>query len=112
LQALTLLNDLTYVEASRVLAEQVLRATPEEAGRLRDMMRRVLARTPQDRELAVLGRELKRARTYYGERRAEAIRWLGHGQSPRDTKLDAVELAAYAVVANMIFNLDEAITRE
>ncbi len=112
LQALTLLNDLTYVEASRALAESVLRSWADEKDRLRELTRRVLARPPHEREFPVLTRELERASSYYRDRRPEAIRWLSHGQSRPSANLDVVELAAYAVVANLIFNLDEAITRE
>ena len=112
LQALTLLNDLTYVEASRTLAEAALRSTTDEKTRLRELTRRVLARSPEERELPVLTRELHRARSYYRDRRPEATRWLSHGQSRPGADLDVVELAAYTVVANLIFNLDEAITRE
>lgn len=112
LQALTLLNDLTYVEASRVLAEGAMRSTPNEKERLRHVTRSVLARMPTDRELAVLERELTRARAYYRIHRAEANRWLSHGQTRPRGDVDSVELAAVAVVANLVLNLDEAITRE
>ncbi|CEF49036.1 unnamed protein product [uncultured bacterium] len=112
LQALTLLNDLSYVEAARVLAEKALRSTADEKIRLHELTRRVLARPPQERELTVLTRELRRARKYYQDRRPEATRWLSHGQSRPSADLDFVELAAYTVVANLIYNLDESITRE
>lgn len=112
LQALTLLNDLTYVESSRVLAEAALRSAAGEKDRLRELTRRVLARAPQERELLVLTRELQRARDYYSGRRGEASRWLSHGQARPSPELDIVDLAAYTVVANLILNLDEAITRE
>lgn len=112
LQALTLLNDLTYVEAARVLAEQAIRASNEEQGRLADLTTRVLSRPPLERERAVLQRELTRARSYFLEHRDEAVRWVSHGQSRASKDLDVVDVAAYAVVANLILNLDEAITRE
>jgi hypothetical protein len=112
LQALTLLNDLTYVESARVLAEHALGATTDGAGRLDELMSRVLSRPAAERERAVLGREIRRARAYYREHRDEAVRWLSHGQSSPKADLDAADLAAYTVVANLILNLDEAMTRE
>jgi hypothetical protein len=75
-------------------------------------MRRVLARPVQEREFAVLEREVQRARTYYKNRRSEATRWLSHGQSRPSADLNVVELAAFTVAANLILNLDEAITHE
>jgi hypothetical protein len=75
-------------------------------------MGRVLSRPAGDRERAVLGRELERARAYYREHRDEAARWVAHGQSSPKGDLDAADLAAYTVVANLILNLDEAMTRE
>ncbi|WP_406698063.1 PSD1 and planctomycete cytochrome C domain-containing protein [Singulisphaera sp. Ch08] len=112
LQALTLLNDLTYVEAARVLAERTLNAATDERGRLDELTSRVLSRPTSERERAVLQREFERARAYYREHRDEAVRWVSHGQSSVSKDHDAADLAAYAVVANLIFNLDEAITRE
>ena len=53
LQALTLLNDLTYVEASRVLAEAAVQAASDDAGRLRELTRLVLARSPREHEVEV-----------------------------------------------------------
>ncbi|WP_074309533.1 PSD1 and planctomycete cytochrome C domain-containing protein [Singulisphaera sp. GP187] len=112
LQALTLLNDLTYVEAARVLAERALSGSADEQERLDILTNRVLARPTRERERAVLQREFARARAYYRKHRDEAVRWVSHGQSSVNKDLDAADLAAYTVVANLILNLDEAITRE
>jgi hypothetical protein len=116
LQALTLLNDLTYVEAFRVLAEHAVQAAPDEPGRLRELTRRVLARSPREHEIEVLSAGLRQARAYYGEHPGEAERLLNHGQSPsplgRTATGDAALLAAYTVATSLILNLDEAITRE
>src|SRR5262249_49975430 len=59
LQALTLLNDLTYVEASRVLAENALGRAKDESSRLSELTRRVLARAPRDKEIEVLSAVLR-----------------------------------------------------
>jgi len=48
----------------------------------------------------------------YKTDRAAALKLLSEGEYPRDEKLDASELAAYANVASMILNLDETVTKE
>jgi hypothetical protein len=112
LQALTLLNDQTNLVASRRLAENALHAASDEPDRLDELMRRVLSRPAGETERPVLERALHRALDYYREHPDDAARWLAHGAPRPDPGLDAAELAAYAVVADMILNLDEAITRE
>jgi hypothetical protein len=113
LQALTLMNDVTYVEASRVLAQRVLR---EEHGtaeqRLTRMFRLLIARPPRPVEMNILRADLERHLTHYQRDRQAALRLLAVGEARRDEKLDVAELAAYTAVANLILNLDETITRE
>ncbi len=48
----------------------------------------------------------------YRKDREAALKLLSAGEAPRDEKLDVSELAAYAAMANLILNLDEAITKE
>jgi hypothetical protein len=113
LQALELLNDVTYVEAARGLAQLMLTeggATPE--SRLTYGFRRATARTPEAAELKVLLRGLDRYRQAYAADKESAKRFLGHGESKPDAKLDPAELAAYAAAAGVILNLDETITKE
>jgi hypothetical protein len=112
LQALTLLNDRTYLEAARSLAASVLLETEGNAARIDSLMRRVLARVPSDAERVVLERELRRARAFYRDNPEAASKWLSHGQLPPDPSLDPAELAALTLVADMLLNLDEAISRE
>jgi len=102
LQALTLLNDETYLEASRVIAEQV----PSVNG----IFERIVGRAPAAAEQAVLRREYSRARTLYSARPQESVKFLTVGQH-KATAPDA-ELAARMYVASMVLNLDEAITHE
>lgn len=113
LQALTLLNDETYLEASRVLAQRAMReggSTPE--SRLAYAFRLVVCREPSEQELQILEQGLqKRIAKYKADpKAAEALTKLG--DSPVDLKLDLAELAAYTVAASTILNLDEAITKE
>jgi hypothetical protein len=112
LQALTLLNDTTYVEAARAVAAAALADAPDECTRLAQIVRRVLYRPPTAPEAAVLTREHHRALSHYRTHHADAARWLQPGQFRASPNLDPAELAALTVVANLVLNLDEAITRE
>jgi hypothetical protein len=113
LHALTTLNDVTWVEAGRALAERVMKETgPDPDARLAGAFERVCARQPAAAELAILRRSFERALAAFRERPATAREYLRAGSSPRDTRLDPVEHAAYASTCLAIFNLDEALTRE
>jgi hypothetical protein len=113
LQALVLMNDPTYLESARVLAQHVM----EKAGR-DPSQRATLAfelatsRKPDKSELAVLTNLAKQEMTTYTRDRKQAEALLKNGESQPDPKLDRVELAAWTTVASAILNLDETITKE
>jgi hypothetical protein len=112
LQALVLMNDPTYVEAARKLAERVL--TEGGAGvdeQITFAFRICTARPPTERELGVLKRVHDVQLAKYRADRPAAEKLLRVGESPRNGRLDAAELAAWAVVANAMMNLDETVTR-
>ena len=111
LQALTLQNDLTYLEASQAIAAEVLKESGD-ATRLQRLARRVLSREIDDREAAALGKTLAQARTYYRSQPGAAEIFLRVGQRRPAAGSDLPELAAWTVVASLTLNLDEAITRE
>jgi hypothetical protein len=113
LQALTLLNDVTFVEAARVLAERVIAeggSTPE--GRLALAFRLATARRPTDRELAVLRDDFNSHLARFRRDPQSASRLTTAGEYRRNPTLDPVELAAYTATANLVLNLDETITKE
>jgi hypothetical protein len=112
LQALNLLNDLTYVEAARVLAERVLRAAGTDEERIVLAFRLVTARTPNATERKVLLAGLARHRAEYRAHPDAARKAAAAGEAPRAPGLDDVEVAAHAAVCAVVLNLDEAITRE
>ena len=112
LQALVLMNDVTYVEASRKLAERVLKATAANDGeRLALAYQLLVARRPTDREQQVLVKLLDDQRSRYRADPAAVTKLLKVGESPRDTSLDAVELAAWSTVMSVLLNLDETMTK-
>lgn len=113
LQALTLLNDVTYVEAARGLAVLVSRdadAGPEE--RVREMFRRATGRYPSEAELQILRNGLDWHLARFREQPEAARQLLAIGDSATESAMDSAELAAYAAVASTILNLDECVTRE
>jgi mono/diheme cytochrome c family protein len=113
LQALELLNDVTYVEAARQLAQLAIEhggSSPDE--RLSFAFRRALARAPTAAELDVLRRGLDRALAAYRADKPAAEQLILLGDSPHDKALDPVLLAAYTAAAGVILNLDETITLE
>lgn len=111
LQALTLQNDLTYLEASQAIAAEVLKVGGD-AGRLQALSRKVLSRELGDREAAALGKTLQQARAHYRSQPGDAEIFLRIGQRHPAKGADLAELAAWTVVASLTLNLDEAITRE
>ncbi len=113
LQALVLLNDPTYVEAARALAERVsLEAGGNDTARVEYAFRLATSRRPTVNETAVLRELLRTSRASYRRDRQAAQALLTVGESPRRTKIDAAELAAWTTVASTILNLDETITRQ
>jgi hypothetical protein len=112
LHALLTLNDTTYVEAARVLAQDILHQTPDDAARLDLAFRRVVGRAPGIPEAAILTRGLQRHRQHYAAQPHAAADLLSVGEHPVDPGLDPAELAAWTVVCSTVLNLDEALTKE
>lgn len=111
LQALILMNDPTYVEAARKLAERLLREAKTTEDRLTLGFRLATARLPNGKEIAILQRVLDQQMARYAKDEAAALKLLGVGESPRDDRLSASELAAWTVVSNVLLNLDEVVTK-
>ncbi|MBM3788301.1 MAG: DUF1553 domain-containing protein, partial [Acidobacteria bacterium] len=112
LQALNLMNDVTFLEASRKLAEQMMRAGTAPEARIAAGWRRVLAREPAPGELTAARRTLDRFLTQFDRNPKHAEASLKQGASSRDSSLSSVELGAYTMVASLLFNLDETVTKE
>ena len=111
-QALALLNEVTFVEAARNLAEHMLtEGGTADCDRLQWGFRRVTGRPPDAEELRVLTRGLEGRLAHYQKDPAAARQLIGLGQSKPAPGLPAELLAAYTVTANVLFNLDEFINR-
>jgi hypothetical protein len=111
LQALVLLNDVQFVEASRAFAERIIARSEHDADRLRWAFTETTSRLPTDAEFAVLMRTLARERKYYAKNESVAREYLANGESPRDENISPAEHAAWSQVAALLLNLSEAITR-
>ncbi len=113
LQALNLMNDVAYLEASRALAERMIqRGGPAPGGRLAFAFRRATARAPSAKEREILLGNLAHFRARYQNDPGAAEKFVGLGEHPRNQRLDVRELAAYTAVASLILNLDETITKQ
>ncbi len=112
LQALVLLNDPQYVEAARGVAERAFReAGPTTRDRVAFVFRLLTGRRPDAAEIDVLEALHREQYDEFASNRAEAEKYLAVGDAPRDPALDPAEAAAMAVVAQAMFNHDEAVTK-
>ena len=112
LQALVLMNDVQFIEAARKFAEKVVReggAGVED--RAAFAFRSALGRRPGASELAALARIYKEYVTEFKDSSGSAAKLLSVGESPRDQKLDANELAAWTMVTHLLLNLSETVTK-
>jgi hypothetical protein len=113
LQALALLNEVTYVEAARALAQRMMTdggATPAE--RIAWGFRRVTSRKPDAADLKVLTAGLEKRLARFRAEAEAARKLIVQGASKPDPKLDPAELAGYTLTANVLLNLDEVVTKE
>ncbi len=111
LQALNLMNDDTYVEAARFLAERMMHSSTDPAARLTFGFRSVLIRMPKPDELAILDHAYQRSLADFKNDPAAAKALLGVGAKPADPQLNVTELAALATVASTILCMDETVTK-
>jgi hypothetical protein len=112
LQALLTMNDPEYFEAARHLGYRMLRECgATDTDRLRNGFRLVTARLPSEKESAILAETLQSERARYASDEDSAKKVISVGESPAPDDVAAPELAAYTMVANMLLNLDEAVTK-
>ncbi|MGH9660729.1 MAG: DUF1553 domain-containing protein, partial [Bryobacteraceae bacterium] len=112
LQALALLNDPTFVEAARALAQRMMAAGRDPGDRVTTGFRLAAARPPAPKERQLLRDLAERQLAEYRRAPGEANTLLAVGESRAGAGLDTAELAAWTTVASVILNLDEVITRE
>ncbi len=113
LQSLNLMNDVTYIEASRMLAQRMLlEGGNSPTARISWAFRLLTSRQPKAREIDILLRNLDQQIAHFARNPQHAVKLLSVGEMRNDSKLNASELAAYAATASLILNLDEVITKQ
>ncbi len=111
LHALTLMNNITFVESARILAERMLDEGDGLEGQVRAGFRYVLSRAPSSQEREELTRAFEAFLVEFTKNGEGAEALLATGEKARSGKFDSVYLASMTMVASAILNLDEAIMR-
>jgi hypothetical protein len=112
LQALQLMNDIQHFEAARNFAQRmVLEGGATAPERITWAWRVVTSRKPSAVELAVVQEALQQHLTKYRSHPEAAKEAVSYGESKRNESLDAAEVAAYTLIANLLLNLDETVTK-
>jgi len=115
LQALVLLNDVQHVEAARVLAETLLKASTEaerdDTAMMNEAFLRVVGHPAEAADHTDLGALLEMARNQYGSNIEEAKKLQATGDLPHDESLDPVEAASWTLIINALMNRDDVINQ-
>jgi hypothetical protein len=112
LQALQLMNDEQHIEAARAFAEQIVAkggTTPEE--RIAFAYRSVISRKPSQEEIAVVRQALDQHLLAFRQVPENAAKFIRQGESKPKGGVPEPELAAWTLIANLVLNLDETVTR-
>ena len=111
LQALVLLNDPIFLEASRVFAANILKSSERWEAQLDWAYSKALNRAPNDEERQVLSSLYQRSLSSFESGQSNADQFLSVGEAPIAPGTDRVKLAALTSIARAILNLHETITR-
>ncbi len=111
LQALVTMDDPQFVEAARHLAEQAIMSDGGETQRLDFIADRLLARPLLPGELAIVRGSLHKFKQHYAAAKDDAAKLVAVGESKRDAKIPAPQLAAWTMVTNELMNLDEVLNK-
>lgn len=112
LQALVTLNDPQFVEAARVLAEHCLAQSVDQKSKvLSRMFEQILARRASSSETTILLADYQYYSEHYRAHPADAQALLQIGETKANPELPPAQVAAWTIIANQIFNLDEALNK-
>ena len=112
LQALALLNDVTYVEAARAMATKAMIERDTAESRIQFAFHQALSRKPIDQELTILLKAYRRYQKRFAAAGGAADKLIEFGELTTPNSIDHVDLAALTIVCSTILNLDETITKE
>ena len=107
LQALNLMNDVTFLEAARVLAQQILETKED---RIQLAFERILQRPPNPQEVVVISKSLKYYQKRFEAAGAEHLSKVGNSKS--SSQSSKLEVAAWTLICSTLLNLDEVVTKE
>jgi hypothetical protein len=111
LQALTLMNDVQFFEASRNFAQRVLQTATSTDARITALFRSTTGRFPNAQEAEIVRQSVEKHLAAYAAKPEEAKKAISYGESKADEKLNPAELAAWTMAANLVMNLDEVVTK-
>jgi hypothetical protein len=110
LQALAVMNDVTFVEAARALASRAM-AEPTPEARFHFMARRLMSRPLEERELDIVREAYRAFLRHYDSNLEDARRLVSQGESKPPENVSPAELAALTMVASQLMNLDEVLNK-
>jgi hypothetical protein len=105
------MNDVAWVEASRALAERLIKQEKQPEQRIQYLSELVLSHDPSPQMAAVLERSLGQMEQHYSADPAAARNLIAEGEKPRDPRIPPPELAAWTMVVSEVLNLDEALNK-
>jgi hypothetical protein len=112
MQALALMNDIQFVEAARRYARRIMTEAGEtDREKIVWAFRTATSRMPDEKEIQVIQKLLTTYREKYVQNPDQAQALLSVGESPREESLDVQQQAAWTMIANLILNLDETISK-
>lgn len=112
LQALQLMNDVQHFEAARALAERaIVEAGSSAEERIEFLYRTVLSRRPDADEQKLIRDALQVQRQLFDADAAAAASVVRVGESASRRNAADAETAAWTMIANLVLNLDETVTR-
>ena len=111
LQALVMMNDPMVWEASRVLAQNLLKENSDENKKIEKAFRLIVCRKPSKKEMDVLSDYYGNELTLFSDKTLDAGKALTVGEYPLDKSADKNKLAALMKTISTIYNLEETITK-
>jgi hypothetical protein len=109
LAALALMNNVTFLEAARVLGIHAMQASPDPEARLDFMARRVLSRPLLPEEVASYLSRLAKVKAQLTEENAKKL--LAQGDTPTPAEMPPIEVASWMGIANILLNTDEFVNK-
>ncbi len=111
--ALVTMNDVTYLEAARVIAQNTLTQKTTAKERLDYAFKTITSRYPQEKEAQILQTKLSEFKTDFEDTDTKEVEdFIATGEFPVNKDLNKVDYAAYTTLCSMILNLDETITKQ